>query len=142
MADYLEIKNKIISKIEKIKQVKLVYSYEKQDLGGYPAVVILGFNVNDIIEDTITNLREYIFKVRVFQEIKGVKPSKAEEIIDNLIDILMDTFATDFTLGGTCEGCWVSAGLGWIDRETEMRVYDLEVTAKKLVSALPIEEES
>jgi len=133
MADYLNIKTKIKEKLGTISGIKIVHIYEKQDLGGFPAVVILGFTVNDVLEDTATNLREYVFKVRVFQEIATTTPEKAEEIVDNLIDTLMDLFGTDFTLGGTCQGAWVKGALGWVDREISMRCWDMEILAKKLV---------
>ena len=134
MAEYLTIKAKIKTKLQTIGEIKYVHSYEKADLQGFPAVTILGFTINDILEDTKTNLREYTFKVRIFQEIETTTAEKAEEIIDNLIDTIMNLFGTDFTLGGTCEGCWVKGGLGWVDREVGMRVWDLEILAKKLIS--------
>ena len=134
MGVYTNIKSKIKEKLEGIGGIKIVHSYEKLDLGGFPAVVILGFTINDILEDTKTNLREYTFKVRVFQELVTTNPEKAEEIIDNLIDTLMDAFGQDFTLGGACEGCWVRSSLGWVDREVGMRCYDIEILVKKLIT--------
>ena len=49
MADYLNIKTKIKEKLGTISGIKIVHTYEKQDLGGFPAVVILGFTVNDVL---------------------------------------------------------------------------------------------
>lgn len=134
MGNYQTIKTKIITKLETLDNVKIVHAYEKKDLGGFPAVVVMGFTVNDILEDTKSNLREYTFKIRIFQEVVATTPEEAEGIIDNLIDQLMDLFGQDFTLGGDCEGCWIRGGLGWVDREIEMRVYDLEILAKKLIT--------
>lgn len=133
MADYLNIKNTIKTILSGITGIKIVHSYEKADLQGFPAVVILGFSVNDTLEDTAHNTREYTFKVRVFQELATTDEGKGEEIMDNLVDKIMDAFATDFTLSGNADGCWVTSGLGWVDREIEMRVWDLEVLAKKLI---------
>lgn len=133
MGEYLDIKNKIIEKLKTLSNVKYVHSYEKADLKGFPAVVVLGFSVEDILEDTKTNLRTYTFKIRCFQELAYLDSEKAEEVMDNLIDQIMNLFAQDFTLGGTCEGCWVKGGLGWVDRDLEMRVYDLEIIARKLI---------
>lgn len=134
MGVYQDIKSKISAKLQTLTNVKYVYAYEKADLGGFPAVVILGFEVEDILEDTKSNLRNYTFKVRCFQELATLSAQTVEEVMDNLIDQIMDLFGQDFTLGGTCEGCWVKGGLAWIDREVEMRVYDLEIIAKKLIN--------
>jgi len=134
MGVYQDIKAKIITKLKTLANVKVVYGYEKEKLGGHPAVVVLGTDFEDILEDTRTNLRQYVFKVRFFQEIATTTPERAEEIFDNIVDQLMNLFAQDFTLGGTCEGCWVKSTGGWVDREVGMRVLDMQIIAKKLVT--------
>jgi len=131
---YSTIKNRIVADIQDITGIRNVYSYENPNLAGYPAACVVAVNVNDIWLDSMTNEREYVFKVRVYQEMEKTTPENADGIIDNLIDALMNKFASDYTLNGTCKGCWVKSVLGWVDREGTIRTYELEIIAKDLIS--------
>jgi hypothetical protein len=135
-SNFSTIKSYIKTKLEGINGLKYVYNYEKGDLSGYPACTIVGVSVISPLEDTCNNLREYVFKIRIFQEINENSrgADSAESIIDNLVDEVINKFDEDYHLGGNVEMSGVTATLGWVDRELAMRVFELDLTCKKLTT--------
>lgn len=135
MSDYLNLKTAIKNKLEQISEIKNVYFYEKGQFGGYPSATIGGFRVEEEWSDNSTNIRNWIFRIRIYQEMEkeGKGAEEAENIIDQIADEIIDIFDTDRHLSEVEDviGIWVAGGNSWEDRELNMRILELEVKVKK-----------
>lgn len=131
---YSTIKGKIKTILENITGVKVVFTDERAEITGYPAIVLTGFEYEDKWEDTITNIREYTFRFSVLQEMKRTSETDAEAIVDALTDRILDAFGKDFTLTGSAIGCWIRGANGWVNRSVECRVMDFRLLVKAVAS--------
>ena len=125
---YSTIKAAIKTKIESITDVKYVYGYEKGDLNGYPAAVVLLESITADYETNQEDSRKYTFKVKVYQEMSddGVGAEEAESRLEALIDTILDGFEDDWTLSDNCYKVNISGISGWAERGADdegVRVY-------------------
>lgn len=130
-----EITTAIYNKLNAIEGlVGNVFKFNKGQFDKYPVAVILGSEHTKERESTATLIKNYVFKVRVLQEINSeARGAEAgEELMIDLVDLIDNAFDSDDTLGGLCDDVAVSSAFMWEDRELMMRGIDLQITCKKL----------
>lgn len=133
---YRDIHEAIVNKLGTITQIKVVYNHAPTVLSGYPAAIAIPARNENIIFTNQDNLREYIFYIEIILEFKTVPLAQAIYNLEDLLDIVIQEFETDFQLSGVVD---FTMGLnGAIDYTTGAQgnfVYgQLEWRGKKEVS--------
>jgi hypothetical protein len=134
MTDYfIQVKNKIVEKLQSISELKYVYKYKKGELGGYPCATVYNSEYNPEWADTSNDKDVYIFVIHIYHEI----PLKGEETADQIIDkawlAVTQAFQQDFTLGGLVNKLTIKGRKGEIIREIPDLVAEITLTCEKLV---------
>lgn len=133
---YLNIKNAIKDKVSGIESIGPVYGYEKGELGGYPAAVVVLEAIESEIHSTTENERKYTFKVRVYQEMTddAAGAEEAEGRIEAISDALLSAFDDDYTLGGLCHRVSVKGLTAYVDRVVSTRVFEMNLDCYTIYS--------
>lgn len=100
------LKNKIVAILNANSLIQDVYDYEVSEFGADPcATVVPSANESDY-RNTTQNRRIYAFSVRLW--VKRAGPSrddkKAEDILTDLVDSVLDDFDHYYTLGSGSPG--------------------------------------
>lgn len=81
-----------------------VFDYKTEGSGSFPFLCFEWIALESEILDTTNNQRNYIFDVRVLQEITAVNGRRnATRANNKAIDLIMNTIDENFTLDGLCE---------------------------------------
>ncbi len=98
---FIAIKGKIKSVLESLSEVQQVSDYPNQDFSGFPAVMVRTNGNTSDYETTNENDEIYSFSLFVFQIIEGAfSAEKAREILEEMCDLIRDTFDSDEFLNG------------------------------------------
>jgi len=98
---FVTLKSKIKTKLQAMSQIAQVTDYPNQDFQDYPAVMIRTNGNTSNYETTTENQEVYSFSLFVFQNLDGVfSKEKARNILEELCDIIRDTFDSDEFLSG------------------------------------------
>jgi hypothetical protein len=112
---YTKLKASIIEVIEQSALIDpaFIYNYEPTQPGGFPAISVTALTGDGVFADTLRNRRNYILRIRCYQERdtvgdgSGLVPqSEAERIMGNLVDSLIGIFDqyANFQLDNTVPG--------------------------------------
>jgi len=120
--DIQNISAQIATKIRGVSGLHDVYEYEpdKPETGKYPFATVTPADFSGKFGDNIRNIRNYGFKIRVYQERTEAAfgNQKAERIIREITDEILTAFDADTTLSGMVK--WVEplkGDLSYADRE-------------------------
>jgi hypothetical protein len=98
---FITIKSKIKSILQGVSKIEQVSDYPNQDFSGFPAVMIRTNGNTSNYETTQENDEIYSFSLFVFQIIEGVySAEKARNILEEMCDLIRDTFDSDEFLNG------------------------------------------
>lgn len=98
---FITIKAKIKSMLQSIPQIEHVTDFPNQDFSGFPAVMIRTNGNSSEYETTTENDELYSFSLFTYQIVEGVfTPAKARNILEEMCDIIRDTFDSDEFLNG------------------------------------------
>lgn len=98
---FIAIKGKIKSVLESLSEIQQVSDYPNQDFSGFPAVMVRTNGNTSDYETTNENDEIYSFSLFVFQIIEGAfTAEKAREILEEMCDLIRDTFDSDEFLNG------------------------------------------
>ena len=133
--EYTKIKDAIVAKLNMLTKIKHVYPYEKGELDGYPAITIFSAEYIPSQLTTQHDVDVYIFTLHLYQEMdsEGTQAGTAEQIVDDALVELIQTFQTDPQIADTCDNCTVSAQKGWVDREVLNRAGVVTLTVTKIM---------
>lgn len=97
----------IITKVSGVGGLHSVYDYEpdKPASGKYPFAVVSYTGIPDAsFGDTVRNIRTYGFSIKIYQERTsiGFGNEKAERVIREICDEIVNAFDNDTTLSGSC----------------------------------------
>lgn len=128
-----KISERVLSNLKSINTIREVHEYEAERFNGYPACVIVPQENASTYETTTENERVYAFRVTLHQEIDKRKPERAEEILRNVCDDIIDKFDKDYYFKGISLPTGYTmlrvealpSAWGWQNRETLMRVADI-----------------
>lgn len=100
------IKNQIIDKIDALSSVEKVYSFEKLNLEGFPAVIVIAGSMEGVFWSTEENQRTYSFRIVILyqigsnvENINDDRMQNAEEAIGETVEQIMNAIDTDYELG-------------------------------------------
>lgn len=113
-----------------------VYIFENADFEADPVATITPSANENAFTTTIENGRTYAFTIRLFKDRGGqIKPEDAEEAMRQLVDSVLDDLDKNWALSGmnvptgytflfmdAAPSAW-----GYIDRETQLRVAEINV---------------
>lgn len=104
---FVSIKAGIKSKLDTLtgagQPLSFVYDEHKTKLDGYPSITFEPSDLESDFATTTENMRTYIFRIVIHQEIEKVGRSKCIDILLNVTDKVIDVFDKDITLGGTVD---------------------------------------
>jgi hypothetical protein len=100
MNTYRTIKAKMLSKLQAISTIQEVYDYPKLDFAGFPAAVIIPIEGEGDYETNQEHTRNYIYEVHLYQEYSHKNQSDALNVLMDVTDDILDSFAGDEMLSG------------------------------------------
>lgn len=133
------ISQKIAEKLGDVQGIKAVYEYESANPSGqYPLATVTPNNFDGEYASTAHNRRSYFFNVRIYQERTetGFGSEKAERVMREVVDEVMDAFDMDTTLSGTVMFCRpIGGNFDYTEREHDARTAELLLEAVRVVTA-------
>ncbi|MHA1842390.1 MAG: hypothetical protein ACTSYW_10490 [Candidatus Heimdallarchaeota archaeon] len=133
------IRSKLLEKLNDMQSLKGAWDWETSNPEGkYPFATLTLRDGSGSFESTAHNLRRRGFKIRIYQERSktGQGPENAEDISASVIDELEEALDMDTTLSGACKYVIpVGWRAGYVDRELDTRILEIDVDAFELVSS-------
>lgn len=133
------IRTKLLTKLGEMQSLKAAYDWETSNPNGnYPFATLTLRAGEGRFESTAHNRRIRGFRIRVYQERSkiGQGPENAEDISVAVLDELETALDMDTTLSGTCKFVKpISWGAGYVDRELDTRILEINLEAFDLVSS-------
>lgn len=143
MSDFFDrISTNIATKLGGISKLQAVYDYEidKPEDGKYPFATISPISFDGEFGDTIRNIRQYRFAIRIYQERTeaGFGNQKTERIMRVVADELLTAFDADTTLSGLVKMVRpVSGSFDYVDREIgDTRIAEFIIEAMAVVPSI------
>lgn len=120
MSASTNIKKEIIKKLSALTDFNKVYSYEKLQPGGFPAVFVTSTGVDNEFWSTAENKRVYGFRVLILmqggQGLIGDAPEDvmdtAEKGVQDLVERAINAIDSDFTLDDNAQVVFTEAAVG------------------------------
>lgn len=133
------IRTKLMTKLGEMQSLKAVYDWETSNPNGnYPFGTLTLKAGDGKFRSTVHNSRTRGFRLRVYQERSktGQGPETAEDISVAVLDELETALDMDTTLSGTCKFVKpVFWSAGYVDRELDTRILEINIEAFDLVSS-------
>ncbi len=128
------IRSKIIEVIQaNATKVQVAYRTERSKFDGYPAAVVTPSDSEADYGDTAKDKLNFVFIVRVYQEITKSGQDQADMKLEKSVDELLTIFLNRKVLGTAAE--WVepvNSRWGYQDRESgQLRVAELKLRCRK-----------
>ena len=142
------IKTRIKTKLEEITKIEVVYDKPQLEFGAMPAATIMGSSIESEPNENASDLRSYIFKVRIFNDVDRDNNDSVGWAVDalyDLVDDVLDKFTSDKDWNSpTSFADTIPSGYTWLglnqtigdwDQEDERSIIfvDMDITAKFLV---------
>ncbi len=106
---FTAIRTKIKAKLDAQKGTgkPLVDVFQENRIGfsGYPSATFEPSDMESDFETNKQNLRKYVFRIYLHQEIEKVGNDGAIGILCSLLDMIIQDFEADFSLGGVVVYC-------------------------------------
>ncbi len=120
MGAFIDIKKEIINKLSALTDFNKVYSFEKLNPTGFPAVFVTATGVDNEFFTNAENQRVYGFRVLILmQGGQGLVGDASDDVMDtaeqaiqDLTDRAIDAIDSDYTLGDYIEVVYVEAAIG------------------------------
>lgn len=97
---FVNIRNKIKSKLEAIDSIQEVQDFPTDEFGGFPAAMATSTRLEADFQTTTENKRTYVFTVYIIQEVKSQGERKARQIVEEVVDDVIEDFDKDQLLSG------------------------------------------
>jgi len=124
---YTTLLSAIHNKVAGVTAIKEVFDYSARNFTKYPVACIIGAEFNDEDLDNKTKWRKWDFSIHILSTIE-VDPAGTETSMNGIIESIMDAFASDYTLGGTCADTKITGVRGWLERETDVRITEVKLS--------------
>jgi len=102
--NWTTIKASIKSKLEGLagtgKPLAFVYDEHRTTFEGYPTATFEPTDMDSDFSTSQENMRSYVFRVIVHQEMESAGQGSSIDILASAIDAITDAFDNDYTLGG------------------------------------------
>lgn len=140
------LKNKIVSILEANDLIQEVWGFEVEEFNGDPACTVTPSGNEGDYNTNEENIRIYSFNIRLFVNRDTRAKKKADEVLTELVDSIIDDFDKDYTfsgivnpLGYTFINSFVMPSVwGYSGREDEYRVAELSLRCRVSVDLTAI----
>lgn len=137
---FVDLSQAIATKLNSVSGLNGVYAYEPATPtdGKYPFATITPSGFQAEFGDTIRNIRNYSYSIRLYQERKNFGNEKAERVMREIVDEIVTAFDADTTLSGMCKMVRpLSGDFEYIDREIgDTRFADITVECMGVVPSI------
>lgn len=134
-----QIRDRIVTKLEEIEQVKSVYGYPTLDIGDTPAATVTPIGIEpdvDMSENT-HDYRVYTYKIDVIEPVQREEENAIADAIYNLYEIgerVLDKFTLDKTWASpTSFQDNLATGINFTGLEPTIGEYSQDVETKALI---------
>ena len=127
---YVSLASAIITKLNEVSEINVVYNYEAKELLGYPAVTVTALGHVNTPHDTAGNVRNFQFVVRAYFPTSIAQD--AETILRDLADKIIVKLEEDPSLGGACDYTRATEGkFLYQEREVPVRIVEITINCIK-----------
>jgi hypothetical protein len=77
---------------------------------GFPACRFYSIGSAETLEDTVSQYRNYRFKIELIYELAGENKATAEGILEDAMEAVMNAIDADYTLGGNASNATLTSG--------------------------------
>ena len=140
------LKDKIVSILEANDLIQEVFSYEVEEFSGDPACTVTPSGNEGDYNTTEENIRLYSFNIRLFVNRDTREKKKADEVLTELVDSVIDDFDKNYTFSGIVNPTGYTfinsfvmpSSWGYAGREDAYRVSELILKCRVSVSLTDI----
>lgn len=140
---FISLKTAIKNKLDTLKgddqPLVEVYDEHTTELAGFPCATFEPSDLESDFETTTQNFRRYIFRLVIHQEMGKVGRGEAVRILAQAIDLIIDAFDQDYSLGGACNFCNATPSM-FGEYETAkgiIKFAEIKLVCNKAVSIIP-----
>lgn len=94
------LKNKIVAMVKTSALIQEAFDYEVEEFSGDPACTITASENSGDYNTTDENVKIYSFYIRVYVNRDTRAKKKADEVLTEVVDDLMNIFDKDYTMSG------------------------------------------
>lgn len=124
---YKPIKDAIVSKLQTVESLDVVYAKEEKILGSFPAATVSAKSHEGQFEDTVSNLKTYEHFIRLYFRTDENNDADYEDVLETVADSVIYALEHDITLGGVVDWAMPTSGI-WKFGQKEVPVRYLEIT--------------
>lgn len=126
---YVSITSAIVSVLNGVSGIEVVYNHEPKELKQYPAATVTALSHANVFEDLAANKRVYQHKIILYYRTDVA--ADAESILQALADAVITAIEHDTTLGSTVDIANPSTGK-WAYQQRELPVRLVEITISSM----------
>ena len=139
---FTTILNKVSSILEANTLIQEVFKYEAEQFNGDPVAIVIPSSNESDYDTTEENIRIYAYTVRLFVNRTTRTKEKADEVLRDLVDSIIDDLDVDYTFTGivnatgyTFINTFAMPSLwGYSGNEAEYRVAEIDVRCRVSVN--------
>lgn len=129
---YVSIANQLVTLLQQITDLAVVYDYDEPDLKQFPAATVQAQGHQNRFHDTAANDRRYEFLIRLYYRLDN--DQDAETILRSLTDQVIAKLEANVSVSGVWEIAEPSSGLFLKDkRENPVQIVELTVSLRSRV---------
>ena len=126
--------------------IQEVFKYEIESFTGDPVAIVIPSNNSNDYDTTQENIRIYAYTIRLFVNRTVRSKEKADEVLRNLVDSVIDDLDKDYTFSGISNPTGYTfintfampSVWGYVGREDEYRVAEISVQCRVSVDVTNI----
>ena len=126
---YLPIKNALVTILQGVSSLKVVYGKEEKALAAFPAACVSAKGHTAELHDTVSNRKHYQHFVRIYFRTDEEDNPDYEDVLESVADDVIHALEHDVTLGGVVDWSIPTSGI-WRNVEKEGAVRCLELTVQ------------
>ena len=140
------LKDKIVAMLKTSSTLQEVWDYEIEKFDGDPSCTVTPSKNEGDYDTTEENIKIYAFNIRIFVNRTTREKKKADEVLIEVVDEIMNIFDKDYTMSGIVpptgytfiNSFALPSSWGYVGRESEYRVSELIIKCKVSVDLTSI----
>ena len=131
---YLPVKNQLVSILQGVSSLKVVYGKEAKALGQFPAACVSAMGHENSFHDLAANDKTYHHFVRIYFRTDENNDADYEDVLESVADDVITALEHNLTLNGSCDWSLPTSGnWGFGEKEVPVRYLELVVTSRARV---------
>lgn len=128
---YKPIKDAIVTILNTVDSLRVVYGKEEKSLGQFPAACVSAASHTAELHDTVSNRKHYQHYVRLYFRTDETNDADYEDVLESVADEVIAALEHDVTLGGVVDWSLPTSGRwDFGEKETPVRYLELIVQSE------------